>query len=123
MAFYTKGSMRLHHDALDFILNDYEPIQEVINTEECIDLSYFSEYKRNNELFRAHPNYKQEGEWYDWVMIRWEPDQRTEQEKDLKKSVMLEILILTKIGIQDTYILLVKYCAFLLQTKAPIMLL
>ena len=85
MTFYIKGNMRLSDDALDFILNNYEPIQEAINTEEYIDLKYFSEYKRDNELLRAHPNYKQEREWYNWVMIRWEPDLRTKQKRISRK--------------------------------------
>ena len=56
-----KKSMQLPDDALNFIVNEYEPIQEAINTEDYIDLTYFSKYKRNNKLFRAHPNYRQEG--------------------------------------------------------------
>ena len=31
-----------------------------------------SEYKRFEEQFRAHRNYRHTGPWYDWVMFRWE---------------------------------------------------
>ena len=65
MAFYEENSMKIPGDALNFIVNEYEPIQEYINSGEYIELKYFSEYKRNNKIFRAHPNYKQEGKWYD----------------------------------------------------------
>ena len=61
MAFYEQNSMKIPDDVLNFIVNEYEPIQESINSEEYIELKYFSEYKRNNKIFRAHPNYKQEG--------------------------------------------------------------
>ena len=29
----------------------------------------FTEYKQNDEIFRAHPNYRQKGPWNDWAMI------------------------------------------------------
>lgn len=31
----------------------------------------FSVHKRNNQTFRAHPNFRGEGVWQDWVMIDW----------------------------------------------------
>ena len=31
-----------------------------------------SEYKRGDDTFRAHRNYRHNGPWYDWVMFRWE---------------------------------------------------
>ena len=30
-----------------------------------------TEYKRAGTIFRGHPNYRQDGPWYDWVMLRW----------------------------------------------------
>jgi hypothetical protein len=30
-----------------------------------------SMHKRNGQAFRAHPNYRGDGPWYDWVMIDW----------------------------------------------------
>jgi hypothetical protein len=30
-----------------------------------------TEYTRGGTIFRAHPNYRQKGPWYDWAMIRW----------------------------------------------------
>ena len=89
MAFYEENSMKIPGDALNFIVNEYEPIQESINSEEYIDLKYFSEYKKNNKIFRAHPNYKQEGKWYDWVMIRWEKDLSIEQPAELSQQCHL----------------------------------
>jgi len=29
----------------------------------------YTEYKREDIIFRAHPNYNSFGEWYDWVML------------------------------------------------------
>jgi len=30
-----------------------------------------TEYKRMGELFRAHPDYRRTGPWYDWAVFRW----------------------------------------------------
>ena len=43
------------------------------------NLNYTSEYKRNGKIFRGHSNYKKQGKWHDWVMIRWELDGTAEQ--------------------------------------------
>ena len=31
-----------------------------------------TEYKRTGTIFRGHADYRHEGPWYDWVMLRWE---------------------------------------------------
>jgi len=39
------------------------------------DVDEFSahlQYTRNGVMFRCHPNYKSNGEWYDWVMVRFD---------------------------------------------------
>jgi hypothetical protein len=37
-----------------------------------LSLPFFTEYQRQGEVFRAHPNYRNAiGPWYDWVMFRW----------------------------------------------------
>ena len=51
MSYYAKGTMKVNEEMLKYILNDYVPIQEAILTHDHIQLEYFSEYKRNNELF------------------------------------------------------------------------
>jgi hypothetical protein len=32
----------------------------------------YTEYIRDNQYFRAHPNYRSTGEWYDWVAVRFD---------------------------------------------------
>ena len=36
-----------------------------------VQVTVFTDYTRNEVLFRAHPNYRNEGSWYDWIMIKW----------------------------------------------------
>jgi hypothetical protein len=69
----------LHEGALQFLANQYG-IQPSSN-DNVLDnigpchtiLQITSEYKRGNETFRAHGNYRSGGPWwYDWVMFRWE---------------------------------------------------
>jgi hypothetical protein len=37
-------------------------------------LRILTEHHRNGQIFRAHPEYRQEGKWRDWVMIDWGED-------------------------------------------------
>ena len=76
-----KNNSGAKNDVLQYIVDDYSPIQESFEPGKNVFLSYFSEYKINNNLFRAHCNYRSEGPWYDWVMIRWESNSRTKQAK------------------------------------------
>ena len=75
--------MRLPENVLHYILNDYEPIQETMKEKKQANLNFSSEYKRNGEIFRGHSNYKKQGKWHDWVMIRWELDGTAEQKPEL----------------------------------------
>ena len=34
-------------------------------------LHILTEHHRDGQPFRAHPNYRQQGSWYDWVMVNW----------------------------------------------------
>ena len=70
IAIYISNSMKLSKVALHYIVNDYAYIQETVKAGENTYLSYFSEYKQNNQLFFCHCNYRDQGLWYDWVMIR-----------------------------------------------------
>ena len=75
----------------------------------------------NNQLIYCHFNYRSEGPWYDWVMIRWEPNDKIKQTKENWKNVMFNIVQLMKQNILITYICLVKYYALLLQDQELIM--
>jgi hypothetical protein len=41
---------------------------------DVVDLHCWTEYIRCGVPFRAHPNYRQTGPWYDWVMVKYEVD-------------------------------------------------
>jgi hypothetical protein len=42
--------------------------------EEQLDsLDMYTEIVHNKKTYRAHPKYRNEGSWYDWAMIRYEP--------------------------------------------------
>ena len=99
------------------IIDKYPPIQESFESGKNVFLSYYSEYKKNNGLFRAHFNYRSEGPWYDWVMIRWESNSKRRQAKVNYKNAMLDILKLIKQQIQTFYILQVKSYALSLQNQ------
>ena len=69
----------LHEGALQFLADQYG--NQPTSNHNVLDnkgipchsiLQITSEYKRGNETFRAHRNYRDGGPWYDWVMFRWE---------------------------------------------------
>ncbi len=70
---------RLHGGALQFLANHYgnqpasnSTVMDLDDTTCHSVLQISSEYKRGNDTFRAHRNYRNNGSWYDWVMFRWE---------------------------------------------------
>ena len=86
--FYRKNSPRLNEEILNYLLNDYEPIQNTIKAGKTTFLTYHSEYKQDGKLFRGHSNFNKEGPWNDWVMIRWERDGNYKQDKNELKNAM-----------------------------------
>ena len=51
-------------------MDDLEWVQ-VNPTTQALTVPFFTEYKRQGDIFRCHPDYRSEGAWHDWVMIRW----------------------------------------------------
>jgi hypothetical protein len=39
-----------------------------------IELLGYTEYNRSGKVFRAHPNYRKEGPWYDFAIIAWDKE-------------------------------------------------
>jgi len=51
-------------------------LAEDFNTQnKGIQLFGYTEYKRGKYTFRCHPNYKNEGPWFDYVLIAWEQEE------------------------------------------------
>ena len=50
VAYYEKANLELRNDLLEYIIDYYPPIQESLNPGKNVFLSYFSEYKKNNDL-------------------------------------------------------------------------
>ena len=43
-----------------------------------IQVMGYTEYRRDNVIFRAHPKYRNERAWYDYAMLAWEGDAASE---------------------------------------------
>ena len=54
----------------DFFLNDLSVEEQYLG----IELKGFTEYNRHGKIFRAHPDYRNEGPWNDFAMIAWSKD-------------------------------------------------
>ena len=62
----------LHPSIISFLLQEEENIYFPLYGQQ--DIYIFTEYKRNGTTYRAHPNYNSFGEWFDWAMVKFEPD-------------------------------------------------
>ena len=86
VAFYTNQNLKLSTETLDYIVNGY-CVDLEMNT--C-SLDYWSEHIKDGTLYRAHIDYRKQGPWYDWVMIRWEPDKKTIQSKQKRQECNID---------------------------------
>ena len=72
-----KGHVDLHPAVVNFfeeyIRSRFSNIAYV-DWPDSITIKCYTEYKRDNIRFRAHPNYHSRGPWYDWSKIIWEND-------------------------------------------------
>ena len=62
------GSVEIHPVVMNYLRSDsfgLRPNDEV---------NIFTEYKSNDVLYRAHPNFQNGGSWYDWCMVVFETD-------------------------------------------------
>jgi hypothetical protein len=76
------GLIPLHHDAIvrhfiTCLFHDYASLDG--NNQKNLRIPFFTEYERNGFVYRAHPNYRGQGPYYDWVQVKWEigEDQET----------------------------------------------
>lgn len=105
----VNSSLRRHHDQTNAI---HPSIRDFLQTLDNKDLQLeedgegvivYSELHLNDDektIFRAHPNFRSEGAWYDWAMIKyWDDDESNETDNDDKsdetdKSVRVPVKIL-----------------------------
>jgi hypothetical protein len=73
---------------IQFMVGHYGAIPSVSNgvhREECMHHRLFvsTEYVREKTIFRGDANYRQQGPWYDWVMLRWEREDNQRHAEDV----------------------------------------
>jgi len=63
--------------ALDYLAYLVEKAVKEQQNLGSIDVTFdcFTEHKREGQIFRAHPNYRKEGAWYDWAQVAFAPDE------------------------------------------------
>ena len=69
------GLVPLHHDHIIRVLitalfADFAELTESGSL--ALQIPFFTEYERNGFIYRAHPNYRGNGAYYDWAQIQWE---------------------------------------------------
>jgi hypothetical protein len=64
-----KLQSHLNLDLLDFLVDLQEKVVPFME-QESIDI--FTCHQRDNQKFRAHPNYRGKGPWRDWAWVNWD---------------------------------------------------
>jgi hypothetical protein len=69
----AKGSRMKNPEGIvqDQQLLDYLCEELIDNIPEWSQLTIFTEHKRNGQIFRSHPEYKESGVWKDWVSVEF----------------------------------------------------
>ena len=65
----NKNKLEFHVSLIEFLSNETS-----LKNKEYIDLFSVCIRKKDNLTFRCHPNYQNQGPWYDWVSTKWEND-------------------------------------------------
>ena len=72
-----EGLLPLHHAHImrllltEFFAEHAIPVPPEAGTR-SLAIPFFTEYERNDIVYRAQPNYRGEGVYYDWDAIQWE---------------------------------------------------
>jgi hypothetical protein len=66
----TKSVVQYPPGILSFVIKSLGLNTQPNNT----TIHFLTEYHRDNVDYRAHPNYRSNGPWQDWITVRWEGD-------------------------------------------------
>ena len=58
----------------------------------ALDIPFFTEYERNGFVYRAHPDYRGEGAYYDWAKVQWEVGNDPITDEPIYKPYIARIL-------------------------------
>jgi hypothetical protein len=60
--------------------------------QKALEIPFFTEYERNSFVYRAHPNYRGEGAYYDWANVQWEVGNDPITDEPIYKAYIARIL-------------------------------
>lgn len=63
----NQARMAWDQDLIDYLARIQEDPFWVLNE----PLPILTEHRRSGQIFRGHPNYRQNGNWNDWVLVDW----------------------------------------------------
>jgi len=81
----TQCFLELHPLILNWFKTEIKDSQSPFFKAAAIKI--YSEYKRNQIHFHAHPNNRKTGCWHDWVMVMYEDDDDSDSEDDDKENL------------------------------------
>jgi hypothetical protein len=68
-----------------------------------VTFSCFTEHRRGDQIYRAHPDYRKGGPWYDWAYVEFSPDDTGEESHLYPAQIWFFVNLLKPIEISDEY--------------------
>lgn len=63
----------------------------------------FTEYKKGDDIYRAHPDYRKDGPWYDWAYVEFGPDDTGDDGQCYPSQIWYFVDLRNPIEISDQY--------------------
>jgi hypothetical protein len=70
---------------------------------DMVTFSCFTEHKRGDHIYRAHPDYCKGGPWYDWAYVEFSPDDTGKESHLYPAQIWFFVDLLKPIEISDEY--------------------
>jgi hypothetical protein len=68
-----------------------------------VTFSCFTEHKRGDHIYRAHPDYRKGGSWYNWAYVEFGPDDTGKESHIYPAQILFFVNLLKPIEISDEY--------------------
>lgn len=104
------GLVPLHHDhiirtLITTLFETYAITDITLGGPTVLEIPFFTEYERNGFIYRAHPDYRGEGAYYDWAQINWYVGDDPATGEPMHKPYIGRLLAFIEHPDGDTYVI------------------
>jgi hypothetical protein len=82
----SKKNHMISQSILQLIMIHFFHTQSTPNQTEGVCVTGLTEFSSNGMTFRAHPNYKNDTPWFDWVLIAWNISDNNKSSRNMEDS-------------------------------------